>query len=386
MLGSFLSRNNDIGGYWGFGILRFQADQKQIARIDINLIHLDDLPLDAAVAMHQECGKLFEAMLASHGVDKRDIKSALITVEFGETGGLPEPQPHEWSEWGDPFLCTVYLEKSDGQVCRMSRLSRCGPCDPGMGCGRKSKIIINNNLTFNQISNLNQFDTNNYSAICHDSHDCSDWILNIDDTGAINARIGQSSDERLVFIAPGVSGWIGALRNADSKGSIAPSTNSSMAVESLNDAAEMPHGPRKANSADDFIDICDIESTQLAYSRYDGGCECGNCRNIQAQSGIVPDRVCNLLSDMGIDPQNMTEMLHYEKYKGKGRSVEIEWAFITRHGVALDVGFWLDIEGVRVECGSWGTPCPEFDGSGRRASISVQISDVPWVLDEPEDD
>ena len=122
---SFVSRNNDVSGYWGIGKLYREALERPASSICIELLDPTGLPdgsASRAVQSHY-LGRL--AHLASKaGVS---LSQARVLVEFGTFGSCAPPR---WQSNGDPFVCTISLVDSKGQTYEAARAGHCSPHDP----------------------------------------------------------------------------------------------------------------------------------------------------------------------------------------------------------------------------------------------------------------
>jgi hypothetical protein len=127
ILGSFVSRNNDVGGYWAIGVLRRQAEAIGLSRATLNLRSNDQAVPDTLVEMRRKYAKLLESQLAKRNMNMQWVKDAEITVVFGTSGDLPEPP---LMTWGDPLVCTVSILDDRGRLHRVSAALRCAPHDP----------------------------------------------------------------------------------------------------------------------------------------------------------------------------------------------------------------------------------------------------------------
>ena len=122
---TFVSRNNDVSGYWGLGQLYREALGRQISSVSIDLLGHSSLgigPVAQAVQLHYV--SRLEHMASNAGVS---LSRAQVVVEFGTFGSNPPPRQHSY---GDPFLCIVSLVGSNGRIYTAARTGRCSPHDP----------------------------------------------------------------------------------------------------------------------------------------------------------------------------------------------------------------------------------------------------------------
>lgn len=127
--GSFVSRNNDLGGYWSIGKLRSLAKQHGQTTVILDLLHCSMQPwsseFDALSARYQ---RLLKKLAEASAIRAGDITAASITIDFA-----PEPVPRPSyiaPDSGDRFVMTVTItadERADGVV---HYAGYCRPHDP----------------------------------------------------------------------------------------------------------------------------------------------------------------------------------------------------------------------------------------------------------------
>ena len=104
IVGSFISRNNDIDGYWGLGILYRFANQRQVDMIQLDLLNLT---ITSKVT---------------------NMDGLFGTTKFNQEY---EEKYHAWrSALGDPCLCTCEIKVNDGRVYSVTVGTNCWPHDP----------------------------------------------------------------------------------------------------------------------------------------------------------------------------------------------------------------------------------------------------------------
>ena len=116
MLASFISRNNDLGGYWALGQLYAEADPGT-KTVVLDLLDGSARPARPACrASAARYARFLRHALEAHGVAPADLARADITVNFDVV-----PDVRLWSDPygsspGDPTLCTVTLALRDGRT------------------------------------------------------------------------------------------------------------------------------------------------------------------------------------------------------------------------------------------------------------------------------
>jgi hypothetical protein len=124
--GSFVSRNNDVNGYWGLGLLRSNAD-----RIGVRALRLDILDRDAdanndAPALVADVYRHFLArQLATRKIARGVIMKAEIFVTFDPDA----PNTPSAPTYGAPFSCTVRLTDDRGRQFERVHNGCCAPHD-----------------------------------------------------------------------------------------------------------------------------------------------------------------------------------------------------------------------------------------------------------------
>ena len=120
---TFISRNNDIDGYWGIGMLYAEALRQASQRVRIDLLHRHPDPSGPAA---RSASTHYAANLAARleRCGSPAITAAAITLEFG-TLGLCRAPPR--MSYGSPFVCTVTLTPPTGRPCSASRAGHAAP-------------------------------------------------------------------------------------------------------------------------------------------------------------------------------------------------------------------------------------------------------------------
>lgn len=128
VLGSFVSRNNDVGGYWALGQLRAQCLSQHVSQIRFDLLagtaSLDDgIAQRVAVAYRQ----FVLRQLQCNALDVERLRGSVVVLDFAPN----EPVTVKgYASYGDPFSCVVQLENDRGRVYAREYVGRCVPHDP----------------------------------------------------------------------------------------------------------------------------------------------------------------------------------------------------------------------------------------------------------------
>ena len=127
LLGIFMSRNNDIGGYWGPGVL-YRETLSSEKRVKLDLLVGAATPGTAlAKSASAQLAERLDQLLRKEKSSISQLSRAEIEVEFEKSGVGPVPA---WAWRGEPFLCTVTLADGRGHLYSSSEIGRCEPHDP----------------------------------------------------------------------------------------------------------------------------------------------------------------------------------------------------------------------------------------------------------------
>jgi hypothetical protein len=126
---SFISRNNDVAGYWGIGKLcLFSQDQNQNV-IVIDLFQSSVLPRTHDFdLLASGFSRRLRTLIAGKGIPEEWVKSAKIIIDFKPTE-RPEKYPPILS-WGKLFQLTVILEDDRSHKYVQPGYGHCSPHDP----------------------------------------------------------------------------------------------------------------------------------------------------------------------------------------------------------------------------------------------------------------
>jgi hypothetical protein len=127
LAGSFVSRNNDSGGYWALGKLRSLAEQARVDKVRIPLRPMGrcDNPLltEIASSYAAHLARLIER--AGGAMDS--VAEASVVVHFATS--WPAGVPRQGTQ-GDPVACDVHIVDKMGRQVAARRVTFCRPHDP----------------------------------------------------------------------------------------------------------------------------------------------------------------------------------------------------------------------------------------------------------------
>jgi len=138
LLQSFVSRNNDVEGYWGIGVLYLYAQQAGQLKVTIDVLRDSvDPPVTQLLRIYRRPN--FEALIAGYrtmlrallnkrGVPETWAAEMVFSIEFESKHAVPtHPKIGENSE---PFVCMLSIKDDLGRN-HVSRADGwCWPHDP----------------------------------------------------------------------------------------------------------------------------------------------------------------------------------------------------------------------------------------------------------------
>ena len=129
LLGSLVSRKNDVDGYWAPGLLFHDASASPHA-MTLDLLTGSSSPESNAGKLMMASYSLFlRAALAKQGFAWNEVTQATITFQFNAS--VPDPDLAS-SCSGAPFICSVALATVHGHRSAASAIGRCEPRSRGL--------------------------------------------------------------------------------------------------------------------------------------------------------------------------------------------------------------------------------------------------------------
>lgn len=130
LLYSFISRNNDVNGYWGIGKLCLLARDCATTSAKLDLLSKTLLPESAEFSkLLHGYNAFLQRHLAARNIPDYWIASAIIELDFS-----PKDQPAKQIPiitWGSLFKLTVTILDDRGKEHSVSSFSYCAPHNPG---------------------------------------------------------------------------------------------------------------------------------------------------------------------------------------------------------------------------------------------------------------
>jgi hypothetical protein len=125
---SFVSRNNDVLGYWALGMLYVYAKEHSNNLLSISLFPLELEPsMEPAAFVARSFDSKLRAMMENRKLPKSWLASACITVQFEST--TAKPQFFSTRANGRPFNCQIEIEDDLGRKHAASVAGWCAPHD-----------------------------------------------------------------------------------------------------------------------------------------------------------------------------------------------------------------------------------------------------------------
>lgn len=127
---TFVSRNNDLDGYWGIGLLCQEAQRLGVPSSRLDLLSGTSEP---CAPLSQALAAIYATVLAElidgAKIQKSQLSSATIEVYFGTFGACTKPY---WRLRGDPYYCAVRLAACTGKLYGSTIAGYCSPHNPNL--------------------------------------------------------------------------------------------------------------------------------------------------------------------------------------------------------------------------------------------------------------
>ncbi len=127
----FISRNNDLRGYWALGILFKDLDKVGGTSISLNLLTGKSTPdLKNANKVAIEFSKYLDQQLKQRGFHKSQVLEAILSIAFDVAPSKDHLQVIKISARGKPFTCSVKLLDDLGNTHRYTAKGWCSKHNP----------------------------------------------------------------------------------------------------------------------------------------------------------------------------------------------------------------------------------------------------------------
>jgi len=124
---TFVSRNNDVSGYWGIGQIQRELEGHPDAVVELDLLHGKATP-DGPIARELvACYSTYlSESLARDGFNPSAVTTAKVLVEFGSAEGA---RTADYGSTWSAFSCKAVLESRSGKVFSAVRAGSSRPHD-----------------------------------------------------------------------------------------------------------------------------------------------------------------------------------------------------------------------------------------------------------------
>lgn len=129
LYGSFISRNNDVAGYWGIGKLCLHAQQSSVQIVRLDLLGKSIIPASSEFSkLASGYNSILKKHLSARGISEDWLASATIEIDF-----KPEPPSGKYipvATWGSLFKLAVNIADDVKKNHTVAGHSYCGSHDP----------------------------------------------------------------------------------------------------------------------------------------------------------------------------------------------------------------------------------------------------------------
>jgi len=129
LLGTFVSRYNDIDGYWGIGILRLFAEQNGLSKVDIDVTN-PPIPFERGTPVsiiEEKYQRWLRNALVREKIDPESVTGAKIELRFSTFEEFPNIIR---DTRGQPYVCTVRIARANGNTYEAEHIACYGAHDP----------------------------------------------------------------------------------------------------------------------------------------------------------------------------------------------------------------------------------------------------------------
>ncbi len=129
LLGSFISRNNDINGYWALGLLYKHVLENEADTITLDIFdRKENLRPPLPLQISSNYRRLLLRMCTARQIPPSWIKKAVIEIAFD----IADPVDRRiWqTSYGEPFSVDVFITDDRGKKYLSHAKGRCKPHDP----------------------------------------------------------------------------------------------------------------------------------------------------------------------------------------------------------------------------------------------------------------
>lgn len=130
LLGSFVSRNHDLNGYWALGQLYTLSHEAQTLCVMINLLTAETEPSDHAVLLNtaRTYTIRFQQALNAQGLLRQWVLEANLQIRFNTKLDPLSPLALPWR--GEPFEARLSIYDDQQKLYRARHFGRCAMHNP----------------------------------------------------------------------------------------------------------------------------------------------------------------------------------------------------------------------------------------------------------------
>lgn len=130
ILCSFISRNNDVDGYWGIGKLCLLAQERAATNVKLDLLAEKVFPESMEFLKLLEGYHVFlQRHLAARGIPGSWVESAMVDLDFDPAE--PPAKQLPFITWGKLFKLTMTILDDRNITHAVSAYGYCAPHNPG---------------------------------------------------------------------------------------------------------------------------------------------------------------------------------------------------------------------------------------------------------------
>jgi hypothetical protein len=126
---SFISRNNDVDGYWAMGIFYKIAFESGDNKFTLNLLSGESAPkFKYSKRIAKPYHEYLLNQLEKKGLEEYQVTAAIVELVFN----VPQTTKHKMFSmtWGEPFMCRVTISDDLGKKHIYEENGWCGQHDP----------------------------------------------------------------------------------------------------------------------------------------------------------------------------------------------------------------------------------------------------------------
>jgi hypothetical protein len=128
--GKFVSRNNDIDGYWAMGILYEMTSEGNASKFTLDILSGQSTPkCKYSKTIAEPIVEYLHREIEKRGWDVRLVIEATVEVNFDDQ---TEERNYGFYKdtWGEPYLCRVVIKDKETKMYTFEVKGWCGRHDP----------------------------------------------------------------------------------------------------------------------------------------------------------------------------------------------------------------------------------------------------------------